>query len=272
LGELAGLAATADGVIAGPELPGRRVQVRLFKNREAVERQIVVGGCDPAMFVAAEYLRQLGKDNLVPCLMGSGAAIRALKRGEVHVAGMHLVDQRSGNWNFPYLQRHLKGLTCLVVTFAHWEQGLIVRKGNPKKIRGIADLGRRDVTIVNRESGSGARCLLDEQLPASGMQSVHVKGYGEEVFSHMEVASRVKTGTADAGIGVRVAASIFGIDFIPLRRERYDLIIPKAHYDTMPGLKTLLDAIAGKRFRDELEALGGYDTTEIGKVVGWANA
>jgi molybdate-binding protein/DNA-binding XRE family transcriptional regulator len=272
LGELAGLATTADGLIAGPTLAGRRVRVHLFKNRAAVERRIVVGGCDPAMFIAADYLRQLGEDNLAPRLMGSGAAVRALKRGEVHIAGMHLADERSGNWNFPYLRRHLKGMSCLVVTFAHWEEGLIVRKGNPKTIRGIADLARRDVTLVNRESGSGARCLLDGRLAAAGIPPVCVKGYGEEVFSHLEVAARVKAGAADTGIGVRVAATLLGVDFIALQRGRYDLIIPKSHYDAMPGLKTLLDAIVSKRFRDELEALGGYDAADIGKVVGWANA
>lgn len=272
LGELAGLAATADGVIARSKRSGRQVQVRLFNNRAAIERQVVIGGCDPAMFVMAEYLRGLGEENMVPCLMGSAAAIRALKRGEVHVAGVHLAGRSSENGNFLQLRRHLKGMHCMIVTFAHWQEGLIVQAGNPKKIRVIADLARRGVICVNRESGSGARLLLDEQLAACGILPAHIKGYGAEVFSHMEVASRVKAGAADAGIGVRVAASLFGVDFVPVQRERYDLIIPKTYYDALPALKTMLDIIVGKRFRDELEALGGYDAGEAGKIVGSINA
>jgi molybdate-binding protein len=199
--------------------------------------------------------------------MGSTIAVGALKRGEVHAAGVHLVDEHSGSWNLPYLKRHLRDMDCLVVTFAHWEEGLIVRQGNPKRIRGIIDLSHPAIRIVNREKGSGARRLLDRQLVTCGIQPARIKGYGDEVLSHVEVAARIKSGFVDAGIGVRVAASICGLDFIPLQTERYDLVIPKAHYETVPGLRTLLDIVVGKPFRDELEALGGYDTQEIGKVV-----
>jgi molybdate-binding protein/DNA-binding XRE family transcriptional regulator len=267
LGELACLSAPADGLIIGHGSRAKYVKVQLFSDREAMRRSIVVAGCDPAMFLAALYLRKRDKDNLVPCLMGSTIAVGALKRREVHAAGVHLVDERSGSWNLPYLKRHLKDMDCLVVTFAHWEEGLIVRQGNPKKIRGVIDLIRPGFRIVNRENGSGARRLLDRQLATCGIQPTRIKGYGDEVLSHVEVASRVKAGVADAGIGVRVAASIWGLDFIPLQRERYDLVIPKAHYETLPGLRTLLDTVVSKPFRDELEALGGYDTREIGKVV-----
>jgi molybdate-binding protein len=199
--------------------------------------------------------------------MGSSLAIDALKRGEVHVAGVHLADERSGTWNLPDLQRNLKGLDCLVVTFAHWEEGLMVRRGNPKKIRGVADLARSAVKIVNRERGSGARRLLDRQLETCGLSAARVKGYHDEVLSHLEVASTVRAGLSDAGIGIRSAASICALDFIPLQRERYDLVIPKMHYEGLPGLQTLLDTIVSRPFRDELEALGGYDTRETGKLV-----
>ena len=134
-------------------------------------RKVVVGGCDPAMFLAAEHIRKHDQDNLVPCLMGSSIAIGALKRGEVHVAGVHLADDRSGAWNLPYLERNLASMDCFVVTFAHWEEGLILRQGNPKKIRSVADLARSGVKIVNREIGSGARRLLDQQLETCGIQN-----------------------------------------------------------------------------------------------------
>ncbi len=267
VGELMSLRATADGLIIAASPKSKRVKVKLLKDRETVRRKIVVAGCDPAMFLAAEHLRKQDKDNLVPCLMGNCIALGALKRGEVHAAGVHLADERSGVWNLPDLQRSLGGMDCMVVTFAHWEEGLIVRQGNPKRIRGVADLTRPNVRFVNREKGSGARRLLDRQLQTAGIPTARVKGYGDEVLSHLEVASRVKAGLADTGVGVRAAAAICGLDFIPLQRERYDLIIPKAHYENLPGLRTLLDTIVSRPFREELEALGGYDTRESGKVV-----
>jgi molybdopterin molybdotransferase/putative molybdopterin biosynthesis protein len=266
LGELTSLSATADGLIMGPGTDNERVMVKLLRDRAVVRRKIVIAGCDPAMFLAAKHLQRGDKEVLLPCLMGSGMALDALKRGEVHVAGVHLGDEESGVGNLPVLRRALRGMECLVVTFAYWEEGLIVRQGNPKKIRGIEDLIRPAVKIVNREEGSGARRLLNKGLETRGVPITQVRGYKDEVLSHLEVASRIKLGVADAGIGVRAAASICGLSFIPLQRERYDLVIPRAYYETLEGLKTLLDTIVGKPFRDELEALGGYDTCETGKV------
>jgi putative molybdopterin biosynthesis protein len=267
LGELANLATGADGLIVAAGPGAKRVKVRLFKSREAVSRQVVVGGCDPAMFFTAGYLRQAAKENLVPCLMGSSIALAALKRGELHVAGVHLADKRYDDSSLPYLGRNLKGWDCFIVTFAHWEEGLMVAPGNPKKICRVTDLGRRMIAIVNRENGSGARQLLDRHLKLEGIQPHKLKGYKNEVASHLEVASRIKAGLADVGIGVRAAAAIFGVDFIPLQRERYDLVIPRIHYDTLPGLRVMLDTIVSGSFRTELEAFGGYDTRETGKIV-----
>ena len=267
LGELTRLAGGAEGVIVANNVKRKRIKVKLLKDRDALRRQVVIGGCDPAMFLAAEYLRRLDDENLVPYLMGSGSALSALKHGEVHVAGIHLADERSGAWNLPDLKRILGGMDCVVVTFAHWEEGLIVRKGNPKSIREADSLSRANVKIVNREPGSGARRLLDRRLEASGIKPARVRGYNDEVSSHLAVASRVQGGLADAGVAVRAAAAIFGLDFVPLQRGRYDLVIPRIHYQTLHGLKTLLDMMISKPFREELEALGGYDTRDTGKIV-----
>jgi len=267
VGELTSLSATADGVIVGASADSKRVKVKLLKDRDAVQRKVVVGGCDPAMFLAAEFAGKHGRDKVVPCLMGSSLALDALKRGEIHLAGVHLAEQKSEAWNLPDLKPRLGDMDCLVVTFAHWEEGFIVRQGNPKKIRSAADLAKPAVRIVNREKGSGARRLLDKQLTQSGVKHSRVKGYSDEVPSHLDVASRIRTGLADTGIGVRAAASIAALDFVPLQRERYDLIIPKAYYETLQGLRILLDTMVSKPFRSELDALGGYDTTEIGRIV-----
>jgi putative molybdopterin biosynthesis protein len=266
-GELTSLSATADGVIVGSEPRKSRVKVRLLTNRGVIVQKIVVAGCDPAMFLAAQHLSKRDKESLVPCLMGSSAALAALKRGEAHVAGVHLLDEQLQAWNLPRLQNKLAGIDCLAVTFAHWEAGLMVSKGNPNKIRCVADLSRRGVAMVNREIGSGARQLLDRQLKLEGIHPNKLNGYKDEVFSHLEVAWRIKAGLADGGIGIRAAAAIFGIDFVPLRRERYDLIIPRIHYDTLPGVKAMLDTVVSGSFRAELEALGGYDTGDSGKIV-----
>ena len=266
-GELVSLSATADGLILEINPDKSRVKVKLLKDRETVRRKIVVGGCDPAMFLAAEHIRKHDQENLAPCLMGSSIALGALKRGEIHIAGIHLAEESAGSWELPNLKKSLGDMDCIVVTFAHWEEGFIVRQGNPKKIRTVSDIAKPTVKIVNREKGSGARGLLDKQMRASAINPNRVKGYSDEVFSHLDLASRIKSGLGDAGIGVQSVASICGLDFVPLQRERYDLIIPKAHYETLHGLRVLLDTIVSKPFRDELDALGGYDTREIGKVV-----
>jgi molybdate-binding protein/DNA-binding XRE family transcriptional regulator len=268
VGELSSLSTAADGLIIGINADQNRVKVKLLKERAAVARKIVVGGCDPAMFLAGEHVRKHDQENLVPCLMGSSIALNALKLGEVHVAGIHLADESAGAWELPNLLKDSLGdMDCIVITFAHWEEGFIVRQGNPKKIRAVSDVAKPTVRIVNREKGSGARRLFDKQLAASHIKPNRVKGYSDEVLSHLDVASRVKSGLADAGIGVQSVASICGLDFVPLQRERYDLVIPKAHYETLSGLQVLLDTMVSKPFRDELEALGGYDTREIGKLV-----
>ena len=277
LGDVLNFTIPADGLIVGPVLPGRskkadhrshRVKVELIRDRRLVEEEIVVAGCDPAIFLAGEYLRRRHeRSSVLEWTMGSGAAIDALKRGEVHVAGLHIVDPKYGESNVPYLRRHLRGSDFTVITFAAWEQGLMVRRGNPKGIREVADLVRKDVEMVNREEGAGARVLLDQQIAAAGVQSRRMKGYGHLAASHLEVAQRIAQGQSDVGMGVESAARLLGLDFIPLQHERYDLVIPNAYLTSHPGLAVFLETIVSRPFRAEIDALGGYDTRETGKIV-----
>jgi molybdate-binding protein/DNA-binding XRE family transcriptional regulator len=274
LGEILNYTVPADGLIIGRGASGarsaktdRRVRVRLLRERQLVEREIAVAGCDPAINLASEYLhRHKDTSTIVGWTMGSAAALDALKRKEVHMAGLHILDVKTGESNLPYLRRHLQGDDYIVVTFAAWEEGLIVQAGNPKRIRGVDDLARPDVLLVNREEGAGARMLLDQRLLALGIKGPALKGYGSFVHSHFEVARHIAEGQADIGIGVRSAAQIFGLDFLPLQQARYDLVLPKRYLASHPGLSHLLDAIASRQFRTEVEALGGYDMTETGKV------
>ena len=274
LGEVLNYTVPADGLMIGSAgssrrtaKVGARVRVELLRDRRTVEGEVAVAGCDPAIFLAGEYLhRRQDRTTVVGWTMGSAAAIEALKRREVHVAGLHIVDEKSGESNLPYLRRHLKGDEFAVVTFATWEEGLMVRAGNPKGIREVGDLARKDIRLVNREDGAGARLLLDGRLAASGLKPAQVTGYKRVATSHFEVARLIAEGQADAGVGIGSAARLLGLDFLPLQRERYDLVIPTPFLTGHPALANLLDTIVSRAFRTEIEALGGYDTRETGKM------
>ncbi len=274
LGELLAYTVPADGLLVGGEgdtrpraRPSNRVRVQLLRDRRVIEQEISIAGCDPAVFLAGEYLRRYKETATVTgWMMGSGAAVEALKRREVHMAGLHIKDEKTGESNLPYLRSHLKGDDYLIVTFAAWEEGLIVGRGNPKTIRSIEDLGRPDVTLINREKGAGARQLLDQRLDQEGLLKEDVRGYNLMADSHFQVARRIAEGQADVGIGVRSAANLFALNFIPLQQSRYDLVVPKSYLSIIPSIGNLFDAIVSRQFRTEIEALGGYDTTETGKI------
>jgi molybdate-binding protein/DNA-binding XRE family transcriptional regulator len=269
LGEALSFIVPADGYVveAHGETSGATVRVKLSRDRQAIEQSISVAGCDPAIFLAGEHMRRRkDQTSLVGWTMGSMAALRALQQGEVHVAGLHLFDPTTGESNLPFLRRTLKSSNYEVVTFATWEEGLLVRAGNPKSIRAVSDIAVPDVTLVNREEGAGARLLLDQRLRAAGINSDRVKGYGTIVASHFEIARAIASRQADVGVGIRSAAQLFGLDFVPLQAARYDLVVPKAYLKSHPTLAHLLETLVSRPFRNEIEALGGYDTRETGKL------
>ncbi|THJ21457.1 MAG: helix-turn-helix domain-containing protein [Nitrospira sp. CG24E] len=269
LGELLSFTVPADGYVveAHGQTSGMTVRVKLSRDRRAIEQEISVAGCDPAIFLAGEHLRR-GKDqtSVIGWTMGSMAALHALQRGEVHVAGLHLFDPTTGESNLPFLRRALKGSNYEVVTFATWEEGLLVRAGNPKSIRAVTDVVDPSVTLVNREEGAGARLLLDQRLRVAGINQDQVKGYGTIVASHFEVARAIAGRQADVGVGIRSAAQLFELDFVPLQTARYDLVVPKAYLKSHPTLTHLFETLVSRPFRHEIEALGGYDTSETGKL------
>ncbi|MBH0199702.1 MAG: helix-turn-helix domain-containing protein [Nitrospira sp.] len=269
LGDQLSFIVPADGYITNPrgQQPGHTVQVRLSRTREAIQQEISVAGCDPAIFLVGGHMRrQKDQTSVIGWTMGSMAALQALQRGEVHVAGMHLFDPITGESNLPFLRRSLKGSGYDVVTFATWEEGFLVRRGNPKSIRTAADLADPMVTLVNREDGSGARLLLDQQLRSGGIDPKQVRGYARLVASHFDVARTIAECHADVGIGIRSAAQQFNLDFIPLQAARYDLVVPKPYLTSHPTLTHLFEALVSRSFRNEIEALGGYDTRETGTV------
>ncbi|MBH0182985.1 MAG: substrate-binding domain-containing protein [Nitrospira sp.] len=267
LGEQLSFTIPADGYLVEPlgRKPDSTVRVKPSRDRQTMEQEISVAGCDPAIFLAGEHLRrQKDRTSVIGWTMGSTAALHALQRGEVHVAGIHLFDPTTGESNLPFLRRSLKGSGYEVVTFATWEEGFLVRPGNPLSIRTAADLSNPAVTLVNREEGSGARLLLDQQLRASGVGRAHVRGYDHIASTHFKVARAIAEHHADVGIGIRSAAQLFGLDFVPLQTARYDLVVPKTYLKSHPTLAHLFETLASRPFRTELDALGGYDTSETG--------
>ena len=269
LGEALSFTVPADGYVVETQgqTSGASVSVRLSRDRQAIDQDISVAGCDPAIFLAGAHMRRhKDQTSVVGWTMGSMAALQALQQGEVHVAGLHLFDPATGESNLPFLRRALNGSNYHVITFATWEEGLLVRTGNPKSIRAVSDIVDSGATLMNREEGAGARLLLDQRLRAAGISSDQIKGYGTVVSSHFEIARAIAQGRADVGIGIRSAAQLFALDFVPLQTARYDLVVPKAYLKSHPTLAHLFETLVSRPFRNEIEALGGYDTSETGKV------
>jgi putative molybdopterin biosynthesis protein len=243
------------------------VTVDLLIDPQLPEHTVVVLGCDPALALLGAHLARRYPDfRLLWVHKSSLAALQTLGRGEAHAAGTHLWDPESGEYNLPYVRRELANRRLVVVTLSQWQQGLIVAHGNPKSISSPAELARREVTVVNRELGSGSRTMLDVWLRNAGIPHNHVRGYTRELASHMEVAGAVASGAADAGPGILAVARVLGLDFVPLQEERYDLVIPQEFLNAAP-LQALLEVSASARFQEELQALGGYDSSRAGTVV-----
>jgi putative molybdopterin biosynthesis protein len=247
---------------------GQKVWVELLTSLEEIENAIVaVGSHDLTLDVLANHLhRQYPTKTLSSSNVGSLGGLLALKRGEAHFAGSHLLDEESGEYNLPYVKRLLGDQAVVVVNMVYRQQGLIVAKGNPKGISGLPDLLRRDVSFINRQRGAGTRVLLDFKLKELGIDPAKITGYDRIEVTHLAVASAVAAGTADAGLGIMAAARALDLDFIPLLKERYDLVIPRSYYESTL-LGPLLATLQQPSFRAEVESLGGYDTSDMGRVV-----
>ena len=251
----------AEGVISPISGSTDRVEIHLFDQDELEAPVLGMLGCDPAVALLEPGLRRYGV-RLVWAEESSYQALAGLARGEAHVAGCHLIDEDTGQYNTSWV-RKLVPFACSLVTFAAWQQGLVVPAGNPKGIGNVQDLADPDVSIVNRGPGSGSRSLLDRLLSQQGIPATAVAGYGREVGGHLAVARVVASGLADAGVAVQAAASALGLGFLPLEEERYDLVIPD-HYLDEPGVQALLGLLRRPGLHRRVEALGGYDVSEMG--------
>lgn len=261
-----GSAPTGRGPGLEPPPAQRPVQVELFADPARLESTLVAVGCDPATSLLAEHLRR--RHPTVELVWQGGNSLHALEsvgRGEAHLAGTHLFDPATGVYNVPFARR-LLGPDVRLVTFAVWEQGLMLAPGNPKGVEHVGDLTRLGLRIANREAGSGARALLDAQLAQLGLRPEQVAGYATVVRSHLAAAEAVAAGLADAAVGVRAAALALGLAFLPLAEERYDLAIPDRFFE-LASVQALLETLTSPLFRLEVEALGGYDVSPMGTLV-----
>jgi molybdate-binding protein len=243
--------------------PGGKAKLRVFDAEREFHNRILIAGCDPAISVLSRHAQAAGVE-LVLAHRNSSQALELLKERYVHVAGTHLRDELSGESNLPAIGRMFPRNAVAVISFAVWEEGILTARGNPKAIRGIEDVARPDVTLVNREAGAGTRKLLDAHLKRLNIAASRVRGYKTEAPGHLPAAWRVHTGEADCCIATRAAARLFGLSFVPLLSERYDLAIRRQHLD-LPGIRALIEVLGRSQFRRELDSLGGYDTSATGQ-------
>jgi len=218
-----------------------------------------MGSHDPMIDLLAQHL---DKTRITSANVGSLGGLIALKRHEAHLAGSHLLDEVTGDYNVSAIQKYLPDTALCAVTFAHREQGLIVARDNPLGIQSLDDLPR--LRFVNRQKGSGTRLLLDYELRQRGLSADQISGYEREEYTHLGVAIAVSTDIADCGLGVRSAAIALGLDFIPVGWERYDFVIPEA---SLERVQPIIDALNRDSFREALGAQPGYDIRDTGKEV-----
>jgi putative molybdopterin biosynthesis protein len=249
---------------------GQQVDIHMYRDPGDIERTLfAIGSHDLTLDLLAQFLAARGR-RLASTNAGSLGGLNALRRGEAHFAGAHLLDPDSGEYNVGYIERYLKDVPVILVGLVGREQGLMVAPGNPKRLRELADITRSELRYVNRQRGSGTRILLDYYLGQAGFSDDQVSGYREEEYSHLGVAAAVASGRADCGLGIPAAASALDLDFISLYQERYDLVIPKAHYNS-DLLRPLLDLLQEAEFRAAVADLPGYDTAPMGVTIAEMN-
>ena len=249
---------------------GEKIQVRMVRSRSEIEKTILaIGSHDLTLDLMAQFLAEHGR-RLASANVGSQGGLVALRRGEAHFAGSHLLDPKDGAYNISSIRQYMPGIPVKVVALAGRDQGLIVKKGNPKGIKSLGDLagssGVRGVQFVNRQRGAGTRVLFDYHLNLMTIPKDSILGYNQEEYTHLGVASAVASGRADCGLGVAAAAQALDLDFIPLFQERYDLVIPKPFAED-ELLAPLFDLLVDARFREAVSMLKGYDVSVMGAVI-----
>lgn len=254
---------SGDAVLMGlpAELKSHRVRAQVFDPDWKDRQRLLIAGCDPAAMVLVRHLERHGVELLVT-YQNSSRALEMLKRGVIHIAGTHLSTDASGSRG----DKVFSAGSFSVLSFALWEEGLVVAAGNPKSIYSAADLARPDVRIANREPGAGCRSLLDTLLDRLGIKPSQVQGYDCVASGHLPAARLVQSGTADCCISTRAAGRFFGLDFVPLVTKRYDLVVRKSSLK-LPQMQVLVETLGRAPFRRALETVAGYDMKSSGDLI-----
>lgn len=264
----------AEGIVRIPPLSegvsqNEEIKAELLVDEEELANTVVViGSHDNTLDILADEIRSVSERNIRISSgnVGSLGGLIAIRKGTCHIAGSHLLDTETGEYNVSYIKRYLKGIPVSLFRLVLRDQGLIIPKNNPKGIKGIMDLTRDDISFVNRQAGSGTRILFDYNLARAGIKAESVKGYSHEEFTHMSVAVDVLSGAADCGMAIFAAAKALDLDFIPMDQEQYDLVIPTTFLQN-PNIQALLDTIRSPKFRERVTAAGGYDPSRSGELV-----
>jgi putative molybdopterin biosynthesis protein len=267
----------ADGIVRIPRFSegvhaGEPVTVELYRDPVDIDHTIIaIGSHDLVLDLLAQFLAERAPGmRLVSANAGSLGGIVALRRREAHLAGSHLLHPESGSYNVPYVRQYLPGQPAVLVTLTRREQGLIVPAGNPKEIHSLADLQRPGIRYVNRQRGAGTRVLLDYRLSEIGIDSSVIQGYEREEVTHLAVAAAVASGVADCGLGIRAASRALDLGFVPIEWERYDLVIPREHYESSL-IAPLLALLKDQAFHAAVNKLPGYDPSPMGQIAAEVN-
>ncbi len=248
---------------------GEKVRVELLRSQNEIDATLVfIGSHDNILDLLANQLhKQRPIIRISSAHVGSMGGIMAIRRGEAHIAGCHLLDEETGEYNVSFIKRFLKGVPLQLINLCYREQGLIVAKGNPKKIQGFSDLAENGYMFINRQNGAGTRLLTDKILSDEGIDPGKIQGYGHEEYTHMSVAASVVNGSVDAGLGIRAAANALDLDFVPVAEERYDLIVPTSFQNDLKVDAVLKLIKTNDEFHDLILSLGGYNLRDCGNVM-----
>jgi putative molybdopterin biosynthesis protein len=238
-----------------------------FRSPEQIDGTLLIAGCDPAAALIADWFaRERRAETAIALSQSSTAALSALSAGHIHAAGVHLRDAQAADNLTPVTRLLERREAVILVHFAEWELGLAVAANNPMGVKGLADLARKGLRLINREEGAAARMMLDNTLSELGLDCNGILGYRDEAPGHLAVAATIAASWADVGLTLRVAADAYALHFIPLRAERYELVIPESEVAT-PPVQALLATLNSGRFAREVRSLCGYDTTRMGEIV-----
>ncbi|WP_044797190.1 substrate-binding domain-containing protein [Bacillus cereus] len=244
-----------------------KVQVNPVKNDGSILNTCIISGQELTLDMLAKRIEnRLPSSNVLRAYQGSLTSLVKMYQGEGSIVSLHLFDGETGTYNIPYVKRILVGQPCLMINLLSRNVGFYVQKGNPKKIKTWADISGSTIKFVNREKGSGIRVLVDEQLRIQKLNKADISGYEWEESNHLGVATQVANGKADVGVGSEKFSQIVNVDFIPIMKEQYDLVILK-NKENEELIEVVKDILQSKEFHNELNAIGGYDITKTGQIV-----